>query len=88
MASLGKQTLVPFYYESVLKLRYLDDEGDTKLVDLIYDSRTTDMSFMFGTTAYTIPRAMIQERNQNMQIYLVKNRNTINKELKVINNFG
>ena len=88
MASLGKQMLVPFYYESVLKLRYLDDEGDTKLVDLIYDSKTTDVGIALDTTAAGIPRAMIREKNQNMQIYLVMNRNTINKELKVINNFG
>ncbi len=85
MASLGKQMLVPFYYESVLKLRYLDDEGDTKLVDLIYDSKTSDVGIALDTTAAGIPRSMIREKNQNMQIYLVKNKNMINKELKKIN---
>lgn len=86
MASFGKQTLVPFYYESVLKLRYIDDEGDTKLVDLIYDSRTTDMSFMFGNTAYKIPRAMITDKRSNLQWYLTKEQKKINKELKSLNN--
>ena len=86
MASLGNQILRPFYYESVLKLRYLDDEEDTKLVDLIYDSRMTDIGVLFDTTAYMIPRYMIMEKRPNMQWYLTKEKNTINKELKVINN--
>ncbi len=86
MASLGSQMVVPFYYEQVLKLRYLSEEGDTQLVELIYDSRMSDVGVIFNTTAFFIPRYMIQEKNQNMQIYLVKNKNIINKELKAINN--
>ncbi|MBR4013875.1 MAG: hypothetical protein IKJ00_06225 [Clostridia bacterium] len=86
MASLGNQILRPFYYESVLKLRYIDDEGDTELVDLIYDSRMTDIGVIFDTTAYMIPRYMIMEKRNNLQWYLTKEKNTINKELKAINN--
>ena len=88
MASLGHQILRPFYYESVLKLRYLDDEGDTKLVDLIYDARATDISYIFGSDAYTIPRKMINEKRPNLNWYLQMYKGAINKELRKINNFN
>ena len=86
MASFGNQIVVPYYYEQVLKLRYLYDEGDTALVDLIYDSRKSDESVIFNCTAYHIIRLMIQDERNSMAWYLTKEKNTINKELKAINN--
>lgn len=86
MASFGNQMIVPFYYEQVLKLRYLYDEGDTKLVDLIYDSRMTDVAVIFDSTVFHIPRSMIQEKRENMSWYLTSKKGAIQKELKAINN--
>ena len=78
--------VIPFYYEQVLKLRYLSEEGDTQLVDLIYDTRMSDTGVIFNTTAFFIPRYMIQYKKSNMSTLLTQNRNIINKELKSINN--
>ena len=86
MAAFGRHMVIPFYYEQVLKLRYLSEEGDTQLVDLIYDTRMSDTGVIFNTTAFFIPRYMIQYKNSNMSTLLTQNRNIINKELKSINN--
>lgn len=85
MASFGNQIIVPYYYEQVLKLRYLYDEGDTKLVDLIYDSRMTDIGVIFDCEASHIPNYMIQFKKNSINWYLLTEKNTINKELQAIN---
>lgn len=86
MASFGSQMVVPFYYEQVLKLRYLSEAGDAQLVDLIYDSRMSDIGVIFNTSAFFIPRLMIQEKRSNLSWYLTTQKGVINKEIKAINN--
>ena len=87
MASLGNQIIIPFYYEQVLKLRYLYDEGDTALVDLIYDARVTDLAVIFNCTAFKITRSMIQDKRNSLSWYLATQDGAIRKELKAINKF-
>ena len=85
MASLGNQIIIPFYYEQVLKLRYLYDVGDTELVDLIYDARVTDVAVIFDSTAFKITRSMIQDKRDNLSWYLATQGAAVQKELKAIN---
>ena len=86
MAAFGSQMVVPFYYEQVLKLRYIDDEGDAKLVDLIYDTRMSDIAVIFGSEAFEFPRLMVQENRSNLAWYLKRYNKDIKKELEDINN--
>ena len=88
MASFGKQNIVPFYYETMLKIRYLDNVEDTKLVDLIYNARMSDIGVIFNTKAFSIPRKMIQEKSINMSRYLASFQNEIQTDLNTINGFN
>ena len=60
--------------------------GDAQLVDLIYDSRMSDIGVIFNTSAFFIPRLMIQEKRSNLSWYLTTQKGVINKEIKAINN--
>ncbi len=85
MASVGKQQIVPLYYETVLKIRYLNDAEDAQLIDLIYNSRMSDIGVIFSTRAFEIPRYMIQYKMKNMPWYLETHAGTIQEQLNQIN---
>lgn len=88
MASVGKQDIVPLYYETVLKIRNLNDPEDAKLIDLIYDSRMTDIAIVFESNAYMIPRNMIQNGNKNMPYYIETYSGKIQEQIDKINGIG
>ena len=85
MASFGKQMILPSYYETMLKIRYLDNAEDAALVDLIYNARMSDIGVIFNSKAFSIPRKMIQEKSMNMSRYITTYNNEIQDDLKKIN---
>ncbi len=85
MASFGKQMILPSYYETMLKIRYLDNAEDAALVDLIYNARMSDIGVVFNSKAFSIPRKMIQEKSMNMSRYITTYNNEIQDDLNKIN---
>ncbi len=84
MASTGKQQVVPYYYETVLKVRYIDDPEDAELIDIIYNARMSDIGVIFSCTAFEIPRNMIQY-NMQLPYYVARWSGELQDDLDTIN---
>lgn len=85
MASMGKQQIVPYYYETVLKVRYIDDPDDAKLIDTIYNARMSDIGVIFSSTAFEIPRNAVNSGYGSMPYYVDRFKGEIKGDLEAIN---
>ena len=50
MCSLSSQSVIPVYYDKVLKNKYSRDAQTAEMIDLIHDSVTSDFCFAWGDT--------------------------------------
>ncbi len=85
LSAIGHSTLVPTYYETVLKLRYADANEDAQMIDIIYNSRMTDAGYVFENRAAEIPRFMIIWEN-SFSHFVEKYRNEMTSQLNDLNN--
>lgn len=60
MSSAGHSLVVPEYYEVTLKIRYSENPVDAKMIDLIYDTRMTDVGYVYELSACEIPRHCVR----------------------------
>ena len=76
MASEGYRTLMPAYYETALKTKYVSDEASVQMLDLVIDSLRVDSGFLFvdGTNGF----------HQNMRTWIDKNYNNISSALTAV----
>lgn len=84
MSAAGHEIVVPEYYETMLKIRYSENPADAKMIDLIYESRMTDVGYVFENRAAEIPRYCIIY-GMSFEWYCDKEENTINKGLRELN---
>jgi hypothetical protein len=77
MASEGYRTLMPAYYETALKTKYVSDEDSVKMLDLVIENLHVDSGFHYvdGTGGF----------HQNMRTaWISKNNSNISSALKAI----
>jgi hypothetical protein len=77
MASEGYRTLMPAYYETALKTKYVSDEDSVKMLDLVIENLHVDSGFLYvdGTGGF----------HQNMRTaWISKNNSNISSALKAI----
>ena len=76
MASEGYRTLMPAYYETALKTKYVSDEDSVQMLDLVIDSLRVDSGFLFvdGTGGF----------HQNMRTWIGNGNNNISSALAAI----
>lgn len=74
MASEGYRTLMPAYYETALKTKYVSDEQSVEMLDLVIENLYVDPGFLFvdGTGEF----------HQNMRtVWVGKNNNNVSSAL-------
>ena len=69
MASEGYRTLMPAYYETALKTKYVSDEESVKMLD--------DIINCFYVDAGVLYTKKISSFHQNMRTWIGNNRNTV-----------
>ena len=77
MASEGYRTLMPAYYETALKTKYVSDESSVKMLDMVIENLHVDPGFLFvdGTGGF----------HQNMRTsWIGKNYNNVSSALAAI----
>ncbi len=52
LAEYGGRHVTPIYYESALKLKYINDSDDvsSRIIDMVHDASVTDISFIYPTS--------------------------------------
>lgn len=76
MASEGNRTLMPAYYETALKTKYVSDEASVQMLDLVIESLHIDPGFLYvaGTGGF----------HQNMRNWIGQNNNHISSAVTSI----
>ncbi len=77
MASEGYRTLMPAYYETALKTKYVSDEQSVEMLDMVIENLYVDPGFLFvdGTGEF----------HQNMRtVWIGKNNNNVSSALSSV----
>jgi hypothetical protein len=89
MASEGYRTLMPAYYETALKTKYVSDEDSVKMLDLVIDSLYVDSGFLYvdgtGNFHQNMRTAWIGKNNSNITSALAAIDRVIGKQLDKLN---
>ena len=89
MASEGYRTLMPAYYETALKTKYVSDEASVEMLDLVIESLHVDPGFLFvdGTGGFhqNMRTAWVGKGNSNITSALAAIDRVISKQLDKLN---
>lgn len=90
MASEGYRTLMPAYYETALKTKYVSDEQSVEMLDLVIENLYVDPGFLFvdGTGEFhqNMRTAWIGKNNSNVSSGLNAVERVMQKQLDKLNN--
>lgn len=89
MASEGYRTLMPAYYETALKTKYVSDEDSVKMLDLVIENLHVDSGFLYvdgtGNFHQNMRTAWISKNNSNISSALQAIDRVIAKQLDKLN---
>ena len=89
MASEGYRTLMPAYYETALKTKYVSDEASVQMLDLVIENLYVDSGFLFvdGTGGFhqNMRTAWVGQGNDNISSALAAIDRVIGKQLAKLN---
>ena len=89
MASEGYRTLMPAYYETALKTKYVSDEKSVEMLDLVIENLYVDPGFLFvdGTGEFhqNMRTAWIGKNNSNVSSGLNAVERVMSKQLEKLN---
>lgn len=89
MASEGYRTLMPAYYETALKTKYVSDEASVQMLDMVIENLYVDSGFLFvdGTGGFhqNMRTAWVGQGNDNISSALAAIDRVIGKQLDKLN---
>ena len=89
MASEGYRTLMPAYYETALKTKYVSDEASVQMLDMVIENLHVDSGFLFvdGTGGFhqNMRTAWVGKGNNNISSALAAIDRVIGKQLDKLN---
>ena len=91
LAYLGYQNVLPAYYESLLKAKYVRDAKSAQMIELIRENFITDIAYVYGDAFNQLGysgRYMVQNKHDNLQSwYTSKEKAALNEMKKLIEQF-
>ena len=91
LAYLGYQNVLPAYYESLLKAKYVRDAKSAQMIELIRENFITDIAYVYGDAFNQLGysgRDMVQNKHDNLQSwYTSKEKAALNEMKKLIEQF-
>jgi hypothetical protein len=83
----GSRSVMPVYYEQILKLKYSQDPQSHEIMDLIKAGRVYDMAAYWRSPVGTVGESLVDFSGHNFTTFWNTNRNAAESHAKTLNDF-